>query len=77
MAPDNRTSTTLYLDSKEHLLVRQTFDDEIEDYGDYKVVDGIKFAHLISQRQATEAMMVQIATIKVNSNPDPALFELK
>ena len=77
VAPDNRTSTTLYLDSKEHLLVRQTFDDEIEDYGDYKVVDGIKFAHLISQRQATEAMMVQIATIKVNSNPDPALFELK
>ena len=49
----------------------------IIDYADYKSVGGIKFPHALKQDMGTMAFDFKTKEIKVNSNLDDALFEVK
>jgi hypothetical protein len=81
ISPDNSSVSTLFFDAKEHLLVRQAFKDSggdnVEEYGDYRDVGGLKLAFLIGERHAEETMILKFDKITLNTNPDAKLFSLK
>lgn len=73
----NGKETTRFFDVTSGLLVRESGDQGISEFSDYRDVDGVKFPYIISQQMGPQTMKLNVLTIKVNSKIKDELFILK
>lgn len=71
------SKTTRFYDVKTGLLVRETNEQGVAEFGDYRDVNGVKFPYAISQQAGPQTMDLKVLTIKVNSKLKDEIFQLK
>ncbi|MDD3743441.1 MAG: hypothetical protein PHX54_07470, partial [Lentimicrobiaceae bacterium] len=68
---------TRFYDVKTGLLIRESGEQGITDYSDYREVNGVKFPYSISQQAGPQNMDLTVLTVKVNNKLKDELFQLK
>ncbi|GAB1403127.1 hypothetical protein MASR1M74_03050 [Lentimicrobium sp.] len=71
------TQNTRFYDVKTGLLIRESGEQGITDYSDYREVNGVKFPYSISQQAGPQNMDLTVLTVKVNNKLKDELFQLK
>ena len=76
---DRKLEVVAFIDKKTNLLRRLSFDDQgsptVEDYGNYKPVQGIQVAHLRSSINRAQGRLTSTITkVTFNKKPPPKLF---
>ncbi|MFH1118688.1 MAG: pitrilysin family protein [Bacteroidota bacterium] len=66
-----------FFDVKSGLLVRESGDQGISEFSDYREVNGVKFPYSISQQMGPQTVKLNVLSIKVNSKLKDELFMLK
>lgn len=69
--------TTRFFDVKSGLLVRESSDQGISEFADYRDVNGVKFPYLISQQMGPQTMKLNVLSVKLNSKLKDDIFTLK
>ena len=71
------TQSTRFYDVKTGLLIRETGDQGIAEFSDYREENGIKFPYIISQQAGPQNMDLKVMVVKVNTKLKDELFQLK
>jgi predicted Zn-dependent peptidase len=71
------TQSTRFYDVNTGLLIRETGDQGIAEFSDYREVNGVKFPFNISQQAGPQSMDIKVLVVKVNTKLKDELFELK
>lgn len=74
--PSGKESTRFF-DVKSGLLIRETGEQGVAEFSDYREVNGVKFPFIISQQMGPQTMKLNVLSIKVNSKLKDELFMLK
>jgi len=69
--------TTRFFDTRSGLLLRESGDQGISEFADYREVNGVKFPFMISQQMGPQTMKLSVLSIKVNTKLKDELFILK
>lgn len=69
--------TTRFFDVKTGLLIRETGEQGISEFSDYREVNGVKFPFMISQQMGPQTVRLNVLSIKVNSKIKDEIFTLK
>ncbi|PKP04354.1 MAG: peptidase M16 [Bacteroidetes bacterium HGW-Bacteroidetes-9] len=69
--------TTRFFDVKSGLLVRESGDQGISEFADYREVNGVKFPFMISQQMGPQTMKLNVLSVKLNSKLKDEIFTLK
>jgi len=69
--------TTRFFDVASGLMVRETGEQGISEFSDYRDVDGVKFPFNISQQMGPQTIKLNVLSIKLNTKLKDELFILK
>ncbi len=69
--------TTRFFEINSGLLVRETGEQGISEFSDYREVNGVKFPYIISQQMGPQTVKLNVLSIKVNSKIKDEIFTLK
>ncbi|MBK9359380.1 MAG: insulinase family protein [Bacteroidales bacterium] len=73
----NGRETTRFFDTMSGLLLRETGEQGISEFSDYREVNGVKFPFMISQQMGPQTMKLSVLSVKVNTKLKDELFILK
>ncbi len=77
--PDGASETQIFLDPATHLMARMVYEKNgskgIEQYSDYRAVEGIQFAFRQKTEVASQSFDVTITDIKLNGGADAHAFD--
>ncbi|MBK6962812.1 MAG: insulinase family protein [Bacteroidales bacterium] len=73
----NGRETTRFFDVNTGILVRESGEQGISEFSDYREVNGVKFPYAISQQMGPQTIKLNVLSMKVNSKLKDEIFILK
>jgi hypothetical protein len=74
--PSGKQSTQ-FIDVKSGLKVKETGEQGVATFSDYREVDGVKFPYAISQQMGPQTIDMKVLTVKINSKLKDELFVIE